>query len=289
MRLGFWLGFPFRLARRALSSTPALPPQEQAGTPDMVSPPTLTDTWCRRASPLEIEVVETAEGVVVRLRGEAGVTEASVLDASLLRLVARRPVCVTFDLRELWFISSLAIGVLTAYRSTAVRTGTRVCLAPDVHPGVREALDIAEVMNLFETTRQARPGAGRGPGAEDTQKLYPSVQDVQRAYGVTWAELVEVEPLVEELLGRARLAAASCRTFLDVDRGFVPLRNELAALIGFAGKHHRHPVLGSAGAYEVAYWTLYDAVTALVPEHASGAAEATDNQRGGTAPEPCPS
>jgi hypothetical protein len=62
------------------------------------------------------------------------------------------------------------------------------------------------------------------------------------------------------LLGRARLAGVRFQTFADVDRIFGPLRNELAALIGFAGKHHRHPVLGSAGAYG----ELYEAVAGLL-------------------------
>jgi hypothetical protein len=90
--------------------------------------------------------------------------------------------------------------------------------------------------------------------------MYPNVNDVQRTFGVSWGQLVELEPQLEVLLGRGRQAGARCRTVADVDRGFGPLRNELAALIGFAGKHHRHAVLGSAGAYEVAYWKLYDAV-----------------------------
>src|SRR5262249_33176669 len=42
-------------------------------------------------------------------------------------------------------------------------------------------------------------------------------------------------------------------------------------LIGFAGRHHRHPVLGSTGAYEVAYWKPYDTVAGLVPGRAAGA------------------
>jgi hypothetical protein len=90
--------------------------------------------------------------------------------------------------------------------------------------------------------------------------MYPDVDDVQRTFGVSWRQLVELEPQLEALLGRGRLAAARCRTFADVERVFRPLRNELAGLIGFAGKHRRHPVLGGAAAFEVAYWKLYDAV-----------------------------
>jgi hypothetical protein len=101
-------------------------------------------------------------------------------------------------------------------------------------------------------------------GVEDDQTMYPNVNDVQHSFGVSWDQLVELEPHLETLLGRVRLAGARCRTIADMDRGFGPLRNELAALIGFAGKHHGHPVLGSAGAYEVAYWKLYDAVAQLL-------------------------
>jgi hypothetical protein len=104
------------------------------------------------------------------------------------------------------------------------------------------------------------------------------VNDVQHSFGVTWGQLVEGEPLLKTLLERARLAASSCRTLADVDRSFSPLRSELAALIGFAGKHYRHPVLGSVGAYEVAYWKLYNAVAGLSSGGAAAAERAPENQ-----------
>jgi hypothetical protein len=104
--------------------------------------------------------------------------------------------------------------------------------------------------------------------------MHPNVSDVQSTFGVSWGQLVELEPQLETLLGRALLAGPGSRTFADVDRVFGPLRNELAALIGFAGKHRRHPILGSAGAYEVAYWTLYDAAVRLLSGRATGAQEA---------------
>ena len=34
-----------------------------------------------------------------------------------------------------------------------------------------------------------------------------------------------------------------------------------AELVGFRSRHSRHPVLGSVGAYDVAYWKLFDSVT----------------------------
>jgi anti-anti-sigma factor len=204
-------------------------------------------------------VCDTAQGVVVQLRGEAGVREAGALTAALLPLVARRPPCVTFDLGELQFISSLAMGVLVTYRRAAVRTGTRVCLLADLRPAVREALDRAELPGLFEITQRA------GPGPEGSQKRYPKVCDVQRTFGITWADLVEREPQLESLVWRARQTGAACRTSTDVERVFGPVRSELGELIGFAGKHQGHALLGSVGAYQVAYWKLYDAVAGLLP------------------------
>jgi hypothetical protein len=117
--------------------------------------------------------------------------------------------------------------------------------------------------------------------------MYPNVNDVQRTFGVSWAQLVELEPELETLLGQVRLADACFRTFADADRVFGPLRDELAALIGFAGKHYGHPVLGSAGAYEVAYWTLYDAVVRLLSGRAAGAQGTPAKQRSDTDSEPC--
>jgi anti-anti-sigma regulatory factor len=213
---------------------------------------------------MAIEVLETFRGPVVRLRGEAGIPEASALEASLGRLVARRPAYVTFDLSRLVFISSILMGVLAAFRRAAVRAGTRVGLAPDLHPAVYEALKTAGVLGLFETAGGAEPYGGWAPVTKDSRTLHPNVNDVERTFGVTWGQLVELEPQLETLLERARLAGASCRTSPDLDQEFGPLRNELAGLIGFAGKHHSHAVLSSTGAYEVAYWNLYNTVAESV-------------------------
>jgi anti-anti-sigma factor len=279
MRLAFWLRLPFlRLAGVGHRAGQLLPRKWYAETPGPVSPPALPAKRPGPALRLEVEVLEKEEGVVVRLGGEAGVAEAGALEAALLRVAARRPACVTFDLSQLLFISTLAMGVLAAYRRAAVGAGVRVCLAPDLHPAVREALDRAGLLGLFEIAGGAEPGAGAGSGAEGAWKLYPDVEDVQRVYGITWLELVELEPQLEPLLWRARLAAVGCRTMTDWAGVFGPLRNELADLIGFTGKHHRHPVLGSTGAYEVAYWKLYDAVAGLLPGRAGGAQEAPEKQ-----------
>jgi len=252
MRFVFWVSSPLRRLVEALTTgRPSFQLREQARPPCPVPP---------RAGPkpppptprLDIEVVETKDEVVVRLRGEAGVPEALVLEASVMRLAAKRPACVTFDLSELTGISALAMGVLTTYRRAAIRAGARVCLAPSLAPAVREALTRAEVLSLFES-------GGRATGH------FPNVYEVQRKHGIAWDELVALEPEMQTLLCRARMAGCACRTRHDVERAFAPVRNDLAGLVGLTGKHCRHLVLGSIGAYEVAYWKLYDAVAALLP------------------------
>jgi hypothetical protein len=119
-------------------------------------------------------------------------------------------------------------------------------------------------------------------------KPYPNFWELELLTCVTWQDLVELEPRLGHLLWQARQAGASCLCGADVDRAFPPIRNALVELVGFAGHNHRHPVLGSNGAYVVAYWKLYDAVAGLVPRRAGGAAEAPEKRRGEPVGETCP-
>jgi anti-anti-sigma factor len=238
---------------------------------------------------MEVEVIQAGQEVVVWLRGEAGLAEAGLLETSLMRLTTQRPTRVIFNLSELRSLSSLAMGVLVTFRRAAVRAGVRVCRATALHSAVREALNRAELMDLFETVGSAPPCAKPDPCAESARKRYPSVEEVQRIHGIAWGQLAELEPQIETLLWRTRLVGADCRTFADVDRAFRSLQYELADLVGFAGKHHRHPVLGSVGAYEVAYWKLYDAMAGLLASHQPGdTRETPEKQQGETAAATCP-
>jgi hypothetical protein len=63
---------------------------------------------------------------------------------------------------------------------------------------------------------------------------------------------------------------------------FAPFRNAVADLVGYLGRHRDHPVLGSVGAYEVAYQRLYDAVAGLLPK------PSVDVPYTGEAAAPCP-
>jgi hypothetical protein len=104
----------------------------------------------------------------------------------------------------------------------------------------------------------------------------PKVDDLERAHGVTWGELAGLEPRLNELLWQARAAGAGCRCCEDAHRVFALFRGALAELVGFSGRHRAHAVLGSVGAYEVAYWRLHHAVSALLARSADarGAGEA---------------
>jgi len=101
----------------------------------------------------------------------------------------------------------------------------------------------------------------------------------ERAHGVTWVQLTGLEPRLNELLWKAREGGADCRCHEDVTRAFVPVRNALADLVGFLGANRDHPVLGSVGAYEVAYWRLYDAVAGLLPQPSVEAPDTDEAER----------
>jgi anti-anti-sigma regulatory factor len=209
--------------------------------------------------------------MIVRIAGKGCVGQADALAAALLSLSARWPSLVTLDLSGLKCVSCLAMSVLVRFRRGVVRAGGRICLAADFQPGVREALDRAGLMSLFDAVGSTKPCVATG--VIDGRESRPKEADAQRNSAVTWAQLVELEPELQTLLWRARGTGAGCRTLTDVDRGFGPVRNELIALIDFSGRHHRHPVLGSPQAYQVAYSKLYDAMAGLLAGRANGAAE----------------
>lgn len=91
---------------------------------------------------------------VVTLEGEAGVREGHELSLLMPHLAADRPPVLVFDVGELTFISSLAIGELTALTTALAKYGCRVCLA-----GTRR-----EIANVFDRAHLS-----------DLLRSYPSV------------------------------------------------------------------------------------------------------------------
>jgi anti-anti-sigma factor len=100
-------------------------------------------------SAVRVETDQTSDRLVVRVKGDAGVESSGALLAGLLTASALRPPLVTLDLSELRSISTLAMGVLVAYRRGVVRNGGKVLLDEPLQPAVHEALDRAELLQLF--------------------------------------------------------------------------------------------------------------------------------------------
>jgi hypothetical protein len=92
------------------------------------------------------------------------------------------------------------------------------------------------------------------------------VQDVKHERGLHWRQLADLEPRLYSLLWRARQEGVACESWPQARAVVVRLASELTSLVGFQGEHHRHPILGSVAAYEVAYWMLVEAVTSRL-EH----------------------
>jgi anti-anti-sigma factor len=102
------------------------------------------------APTLEVIVHQSANDLVVRVKGEATIHCAGALLDGLLTATAQRPDLVTLDLTQLRFISSTAMGVLVTFRRGVIRWGGQLSIAPNMHPAVREALARAELLELFE-------------------------------------------------------------------------------------------------------------------------------------------
>jgi anti-anti-sigma factor len=87
--------------------------------------------------------------LTVALRGEASFDQAEVISAQLLRISLDSYSLVVFDLAELTFLSSLAMGALVEYRRGLCRRGVEVRVA-NVQARVWLALELAGLGQLFE-------------------------------------------------------------------------------------------------------------------------------------------
>ena len=107
-------------------------PAEGAALGDRPPTAPAVQARCNLRSPgaaVQVEVSQTADGMVLRVKGEALDECAGALLDGLFAPTARLPSVITLDLSELRSISSLARGVLVGYCRSVVRRGGRVRLA----------------------------------------------------------------------------------------------------------------------------------------------------------------
>jgi anti-anti-sigma factor len=107
--------------------------------------------WVRSVPLIEVAAGQVIGEVVVRLAGEAGFRQADELSTALLGLNALRPSLVILDLSGLHTVSCLTMGVLVTFRRGIVRAGGRVHLTRDLQEPVREALERAGLLALFNS------------------------------------------------------------------------------------------------------------------------------------------
>ena len=109
------------------------------------------------ASLLEVTIVESDNRVIVRLKGDADVSNTDGLDRRLIPLMAKRPALVVFDLTDMRFISSLGLGILMAFQRGIERHGGQVRLAAP-QPSVADMLRkcrLDSVLHVFNTVTEA--------------------------------------------------------------------------------------------------------------------------------------
>jgi anti-anti-sigma factor len=128
----------------------------------------------RRIPQIEVRSDEAPGEVIVRIAGEASIEQADQLTGALLGLSCRRPPLITLDLTGLSFVSSLAMGVLVAFRQGVVRAGSRVRLGATLQEPVREALARAELLTLFDWPAEAEVDKADAEPPVSTPSPFPS-------------------------------------------------------------------------------------------------------------------
>jgi anti-anti-sigma factor len=109
--------------------------------------------------PLTIRVNESVEGTVIILSGEANFVASDQLKVAFAPLVAKRIELVVFDLSDLDFLASLAIGALLNFRREIGQWAGEIRIAA-TSPYIYDAFLSTNLTTLF--------------------KFYPTVEDALR-------------------------------------------------------------------------------------------------------------
>jgi hypothetical protein len=105
---------------------------------------------------LAFHVERGPQWLTVAIRGEASFDQAEFISAQLLHVPLDAYSLVVFDLAEMTFLSSLAMGAPVAYQRGLCRRGAEVRLANAQAP-VWLALESAGLWTLFQPMELAQP------------------------------------------------------------------------------------------------------------------------------------
>jgi len=108
---------------------------------------------------LTVEHSSEPWGVLLTLRGNAGVANAAALDRHVLPIVASKPALVVVDMREMEFISSLGIGSIMSVHQGLRPKGKVRLVGPNAE--VRKVLERSRVdtlLEIFDTVEAASAG-----------------------------------------------------------------------------------------------------------------------------------
>lgn len=91
---------------------------------------------------------DRANGTIVRLHGDASLTETDSLREALNPALKADPPCVVLDLSDLEFINSLGLGALVEFRQELAQRGGRLHLAGASAP-IADMLRRTRLVELF--------------------------------------------------------------------------------------------------------------------------------------------
>ena len=116
--------------------------------------------WCAMLT-LDVQVAEIDHGMLVKIVGDAGVTQVAKLEHELSKVMLQKPPVAVLDLSQLTFISSLGMGALVSFRRSVTTKGGQVRLAAVpklIRDGFRRArLDL--LFPMFDTVDAALEAA----------------------------------------------------------------------------------------------------------------------------------
>lgn len=86
------------------------------------------------------------------------------------------------------------------------------------------------------------------------------IKHLEEHHGITWEELVELEPRLDGLLSEVQDARPLNKRRFNYEIAWGRFKNPITDLVGYFRHDDCDPRLKTVGAYEVAYYTLWHAL-----------------------------